>query len=319
MSLIIRDLEAKKGEKVSGFINIEDKNLKIPVTLINGQNEGKSILITAGIHGCEYLGIEVVNKLAKKIDPKKISGKIILVHVANISGFYSRVPAIVPEDGENLNRVFPGDMNGSVSEKIAYTLTNEFQKKVDFYIDLHGGDLNEIVMPYVYYPGKGSDEVIKASCEVAKKLNVNYRVKSSATTGAYNSAAILGVPSVLIERGGAGLWNKKDVSEYEKDVYSVLAYYNIIENSYLNEDIKQKEITNVIYVDSEFNGCWYPDVKPGEVIKKGQVLGVIQDCFGKEINTYISQVNGVVLYMTVSLAIKKGNSLIAYGELSEEK
>lgn len=315
MILKVRDLEAKKGEKISGFINVEKTDLKIPITLINGVNEGKSILITAGIHGCEYLGIEAINELVREIDPKKVSGKIIFVHVANTSGFFSRVPAIVPEDGNNLNRAFPGDNNGTISEKIAYILTNEFQNEVDFYIDLHGGDLHELVFPYVYYPGIGNEDVVKASCEAAKKLNVDYRVRSSAATGAYNSAAILGTPSLLIERGGCGLWSKEEVALYKKDVYKILEHENIMENSNSSENSEQIEIQNAIYIDSEVDGYWYPEVKPGEKIVKGQKLGIVRDCFGKELRVYKSEVRGVVLYMTLSLAIGKDKSLIAYGEI----
>lgn len=315
MTLKIRDLEAQKGEKISGYIYVENTDLKLPITLINGVKEGKTILITAGIHGCEYLGIEAINQLVREIDPEKVSGKIIFVHVANTSGFFARASGIVPEDGINLNRVFPGDNNGSVSEKIAYIFTNEFQKKVDFYIDLHGGDLHEMTVPYVYYPGIGEDNIIKASCEAAKKLNVNYRVKSSATTGAYNSAAILGTPSLLIERGGCGLWTKEDVSLYKKDVYKVIEHENIIENNSLSENEEQNEIQKAIYIDSEVDGYWYPEVKPGEKISKGQLIGIVRDCFGKELINHNAKVNGVVLYMTVSLAIGKGESLIAYGEL----
>lgn len=315
MNLRIRDLEVKKGEKVSGFIDIEEINSKLPITLINGVNEGKSILITAGIHGCEYLGIEVVNELVREIDPKEVSGKIILLHVANTSGFFSRVPGVVPQDGYNLNRVFPGDDNGTVSEKLAYILTYEFQKKVDFYIDLHGGDLHEMTIPFVYYPGIGKDDVIKASCEAAEHLTVNYRVKSNATSGAYNSAAILGIPGLLIERGGCGLWTKKEVSDYKKDVYKILEHESVIKNSSLYKNEEQKEIQKVIYIDSEVDGYWYPEIKPGDKVERGQLIGVVCDCFGKKLKVYNSEIDGIILYMTMSLAISKKGSLIAYGEL----
>ncbi|OOM79644.1 N-alpha-acetyl-L-2,4-diaminobutyric acid deacetylase [Clostridium puniceum] len=314
MNLKIRDLEASKGEKVSGFINIEDTNLKIPITLINGECEGKSILITAGIHGCEYLGIETVNELVREIDPKEVSGRIIFVHMANVSGFFARVPAIVPEDGINLNRAFPGKNEGSVAEKIAYTITHELQLKVDFYIDLHGGDLHEKTMPFVYYPGKGKEEVINASCEAAKHLNLKYRVKSNATSGAYNSAAILGIPSLLIERGGCGLWKKSEVDLYKQDIYRILEHEQVIKKELLQKNGAQKEIKNAIYIDSEFNGYWYPKVNQGDKIQKGQLIGLVCDCFGKKLKDYYSEVDGVVLYITLSLAISKSNSLIAYGE-----
>lgn len=316
MNLKVGNLEAKPGEKVSGFLLIEGTELKVPITLINGVKDGKKLLITAGIHGCEYLGIEAILELAREIEPQNISGGIILVHLANISGFYQRCAAIVPDDGKNLNRVFPGDNKGTASEKIAHIITHELQNQVDFYIDLHGGDLHELTMPFVYYPGIGTEEISKISCEVAKQLSVTYRVRSSAISGAYNSAAICGIPSILIERGGCGLWSKEETACYKEDIYKVLEYLQIIRVENTNKvNEMQQEVLEAVYIDSEHDGYWYPAVKPGDKIEQGQFLGMIRDCFGNEVQRYNSQVKGIVLYMTVSLAIAKGNSLIAYGKL----
>jgi uncharacterized protein len=291
--------------------------INIPVTVINGLESGKNILITAGIHGCEFSGIETVSQLSKEIEPESVCGAIILVHCANVSGFYQKCAAVVPEDGKNLNRVFPGDTDGTISKKIAHTITQQLQSKADFYLDLHGGDLYEQATPYVYYPGVAKEEVSKISCEAAKRLSVPYRVKSTATSGAYNSAAVLGIPSLLIERGGRGAWNNEEVNDYKKDIYRVLNYLRVLKSQEESINIIQKEIVKAVYVDSKYNGYWYPEVKAGDAIEPGQLLGIIRDAFGGELGKYYSEVKGVVLYMTVSLAICEGESLIAYGKVEE--
>ena len=130
--LVICELSAKPGEMNQGFINILNTETNMPVTIINGSKEGKTMLITAGIHGCEYPCIKTAIELAKEIDPKKVSGQIIIVHLVNTQAFVKRAAAVVPEDNKNILRMFPGNKEGTISEKIAYVISNELQDKADF-------------------------------------------------------------------------------------------------------------------------------------------------------------------------------------------
>lgn len=312
--LVIKNLKAEKGSKAQGFVNILDTDTKMPVTLINGEQDGKTILITAGIHGCEYPCIQTAIELAKEIDPKDVKGNIIIVHPVNMQGFVGRNAAIVPEDGENINRVFPGDKDRSIAHKIAYTITHDFQDVSDFYMDLHGGDLHEDLNPYVYYPGIGEESVIEKSKEIAEILNVEYMVRSSARTGAYNSAAIRGIPSILIERGGCGLCKQEVVAEYKKDVIKALKKLKVIDGWQGNEN-KPKELTEVIYLDSNNEGIWIPAITAGQKVSKGQALGTIRDYFGNDIETYYAEFDAVILYYTVALSVTKDSSLVAYGKI----
>lgn len=315
-ALVLGSLIAEVCEKKQGFVQIYDSEVSIPVTLINGKKDGKTILITAGIHGCEYPCIQTAIELAREINEEEVAGNIIIIHPVNIEAFKSKVSAIVPTDGKNINREFPGDENGTISQKIAHFITHQCQSQADFYIDLHGGDLYELATDYVYYPGIGDDEVVSLSKEIAAIIDTEYMVKSSAKTGAYNSAAINGTPSILIERGGRGLWSKEEVIKYKKDIKTILNYLNVITDSnYKNKKEDKMEITNAVYVDSEVDGCWYPNVLPGEKVNEGMVIGEIKDFFGNTIKTYNAEINGVVLYMTMSLSISKNEPLIAYGEV----
>lgn len=309
-------VQVSGNTKVQQYIDILDTNTKIPVTIINGKNSGDTILITAGIHGCEYPCIKTGIQLAKDINPEYVNGQIIIIHPVNTHGFLSRSAAIVPEDGKNLNRVFPGNKDGTISEKIAYFITNEFQNIADFYFDMHGGDLHEDLHPYVYYPGVGDEEVIKKSREIAKTFNVDYMVRSGATTGSYNSAAINKIPSVLIERGGKGICTDEDVKKYKEDMLNALIILGVL-NKNVNriKDKQPLEVTNVKYIDSIDDGCLEMYVQAGERVKKGQKLCDITDLFGNIINSYEAEFDCVVLYNTISYAINNGSSIIAYAEI----
>ena len=307
------NITCNKGEKYSGFWKIDDYN--IPVTVIYGKNRGKTICISAGIHNCEYTSIQTAIDLANEFNPDNINGILIILHTVNYSGFFKRVSRIVPEDNKNLNRVFPGEENGTVSEKIAFAFSKYLYPQLDFFIDLHGGDLFEEVMPFIYAPGIGEKEVIDFSHKVASNISLPVRVRSKASTGAYNSAAIQGVPSLLIEIGGNGNIESKNLDRYKSSLKEFLAYLEVIEYVTSSKSEEQKEITQANYLESPCEGYWYPRFKAGDLVEKDDILGEIKDCFGKELCTFRAEFDGIILYQTISLAIPKDDPLVAYGKL----
>lgn len=311
--LKLGNLVVNKGEKVQGLVQVYDTDYSMPVTLINGEIKGKTILITGGIHGCEYTAIETVIELSKELNPKDVKGKIIIIHPVNTQAFKKKVSAVIPEDNKNLNREFPGHMEGTITEKVSHFIENECHNQCDFYIDLHGGDLYEMATNFVYYPGIAKDSVIEESKIVASLLNVDYMVKSGAKTGSYNYAAIKDIPSILIEKGGRGLWSKEEINDYKDDILRVLKHFNVLDGE-IKQDKEPINITEAIYLESTCNGCWYPKVKAGQKVKEGEILGEVKDFFGNIIEVHYAKINGVVLYMTVSLSIEENEPLVAYGK-----
>ena len=310
----ICNITAKPGQKDQGFINILDTETKMPITIINGQKEGKTVLITAGVHGCEYPGIRTAIELAKEINPQDISGNIIIVHVVNTAGFEKRRAAIMPEDNKNILRVFPGDENGTISDKIAHVITNELISKVDYYFDIHGGDLHEELIPHLYYPAKADEQVVNKCIEIAKHFNVSYYAPSNNINGTFTSAAInKNIPSLLIERGGCGLCKEEEVNLYKDDILNILSVLNVIKYERCSKEFSPKEIKKAIYLDAREDGCWTCFVKSGQAIKKGEKLGEISDYFGNIIDTYYAEFDSTVLYNTVAYSVSKGSSLVAYG------
>src|ERR1700745_1708722 len=145
--------ELKHGKTQRHMIKLPgaalEKDEPRPVITVTGAKPGPVLFVTAGVHGGEYPAIEAVIRLGKTLDPEKISGTVILMPVLNLPAFRTRTPFVCPIDNVNPNRVFPGDPTGSYSEQMTHALITEFVVYADAYIDLHGGDIPEALVPFV--------------------------------------------------------------------------------------------------------------------------------------------------------------------------
>lgn len=307
----IGKLEVLPGEKRSGTIPVDGCDYEMPVTVICG-GEGKTTLITGGIHNAEYVGIQAAIELADEMQPEQIPGTVIIVPLVNVSGFSHRTMSLVFEDGKNLNRIFPGKPDGTVGERICRTVVKELFSAADYYIDLHCGDGFEELAPYVYYVGFVEEKVREKALEMAGCVNVPYIVESQCTTGgAYNYANASGIPAVLVERGCNGIWNREEVEQDKADVKRILNMLYHGEKSSFGQIIFRE----TVYEDAPCAGCWYPAFRAGDTFQKGDTLGEIRDFFGKLLHVCTARENGVVLYQTSSLSILKDSPMVAYGIL----
>lgn len=312
--LTVGGLTAKRGEKVSGFIPVEGTRIQLPVTLICGEEDGETVLISGGVHNAEYVGIQSAIQLAQDLVPEKIVGQVIIIHLMNPSGFEHRTMSLVYEDGKNLNRVFPGSLMGTTADRIAYTVEREFFPKANYYIDLHCGDGFEGLVSYVYCLGNASEYVVKKSREMAEIAHVDLLVESQCNTGgAYNFAGSLGIPSILLERGHSSQWCQSLVDEDVHDVKNMLRYLGIFKGQAHRHEKTPIDVSPAVYENAPAEGCWYPTKQPGETFREGDVLGYIRDYFGKELYRCVAQSDGIILYETISLCIMKDSPMVAYG------
>lgn len=301
--------ELMPGKTVKDHIHVEGTELHVPHVLLCGEQPGPTVLITAGIHNAEYVGIQAAIELSNELDVSMLHGNVVLVPLVNRSGFENRTMSRVFEDGKNLNRVFPGDREGSEAERLAHMLFEVFIRNADAYIDLHCGDGYETLIPYCYYLGDAPAE------ETAKRMvecvNVKYVVRSHCRTGgAYNLASLHGVPSVLIERGQLSLFSREEIEADKADVRSILRRLGVLDGDWIRYP-KQELLEH--NDDAPCTGCWYPEKKPGDRFRKGEKLGEIRDYFGKSLFTELAPADGVLLYQTASLNIIEKGPMVSYG------
>ena len=301
--------EIKPGKNITDHVHVEGTELHVPHVIICGNEEGPTVLITAGIHNSEYVGIQAAIELSNELQPDHLKGNVVIVPLANRSGFENRTMSMVYEDGKNLNRVFPGDKEGSEADRLAHLLFDTFIKNADAYIDLHSGDGYESLIPFAYYLGDTPSE--ETSKKMIECINTEYYVRSGCRTGgAYNLASVHGIPSVLIERGQMGLHNRAEIEADKTDVRNILTMLGVLEGTF--HTYPKQALTE--YNDrAPFTGCWYPEKKAGEKFLKGDKLGEIRDYFGKSLFTEFAAQDGVILYQCSSLNIIKDGPMVAYG------
>lgn len=121
--------ELMPGKTVKDHIHVEGTQLHVPHVLLCGEQAGPTVLISAGIHNAEYVGIQAAIELSNELDVTNLRGKVIILPLANRSGFENRTISRVYEDGKNLNRVFPGNREGSEADRLAHMLFEVFIKK----------------------------------------------------------------------------------------------------------------------------------------------------------------------------------------------
>ncbi len=153
---------AHAGERATGFLQVAsgvDAPANIPVIVIQGAKAGPRLALVAGSHGTEYASIIALEKLARSIDPAVLSGTVVIVPLINLGSFAQKVPHVNPADGKNMNRMYPGDPNGTQTDRVSWEIGRQVVQPSDYLIDLHGGDLDENLRRYTYWMQTGIAEL----------------------------------------------------------------------------------------------------------------------------------------------------------------
>lgn len=287
----------------------------MPATIIAGKNtiNQKTLLITAGLHSGEYPAIKATIDLANSLDPSKVNGNIIFIHCVNTSGFYQRSIDLIPEDSSNLNKNYPGDKNGSTGQKIADFFVSNLFPNIDFLVDMHSGGKFEALTPCLFY--QTLPDVTDMSFKIASFTNIPYLIPSTAKTGHYSFAGTLGIPAVLLERGFGGLSLPLDIADYKQDLLNILSGLSFIDSPLQSSSIQKFNVKNPFYLESSHQGLWFPSITPNQSVKKGQLLGVIQDFFGNTLVEYFAEFDAIIFYNTTDLSIRISDPLVAYGQV----
>jgi predicted deacylase len=319
------------------------------VVTVMGAKPGPVLFVNAGLHGAEYPAIEAVIRLGKTLDPAKISGTVILMPVLNLPAFRNRTPFVCPVDNVNPNRVFPGDPNGSYSEQMVHALINEFVVHADAYIDLHGGDIPEALVPFCICRA-GNDPLDLKSKELAMAfglpyvLTVSKPVQQAKGVSSYVAAAERGIPAILAEAGGVGQLQEDAVGLLMDGVVRAMRHLGMVADrgdataksqtpsAKLQRSTKHqastgphldplpegeaeapKVLTSFEWVYAKNAGMWYSRVVAGDAVEKGQEIGAIGSLFGDTLEAVLAPVTGRVLFLTINPSVLENGLLMGIG------
>ncbi|RXM39416.1 succinylglutamate desuccinylase [Chryseobacterium sp. CH21] len=311
----------KNGTRFDRTISLDTKNQteNLPISIIKGIKNGPVFTIIAGIHGYEYPPIIAVQELMQEIDPTKINGTVIILPIANKASFYGRSPFINPIDGKNLNNSFPGSAQGTITNRIADWITREVIPLSDVFLDIHGGDASEDLIPFVcYYDNKDENtERARLLSEASGMTNIvsyPYNItKTEPAKYAFKQAVQNGKTALSIEAGKLGNVQHENVKLIKDAVYNMLAHTKIYPSTIQKNTKDKNYFKNQTYIKAPSTGIFYSKIKSGDYISKDQMVGFLTDEFGNIIQNIKSSTNGTVLYKIGTPPVNTGETLFCIG------
>ncbi len=251
--------------------------VEIPIIIERSKKKGPTVLITAGIHGDEINGVEVVRQIIAKQINKPAKGSIICIPVLNVFGFLS-LNRFFP-DGRDLNRVFPGTKNGSLASRFAYQFINEILPVADFCLDFHTGGASRFNAPHIRVDPKNENLVA-----VAKIFNAPFTLFSKNLEGSYRAACAKKGKDVLLFEGGKSQSSSKEIArEGVQGTMRILQYLGMLHQQF---EVSPSERNTIIikkstWVRAKCSGLLHIKVAIGKHVDKGEILATITDPYGK--------------------------------------
>lgn len=301
--------QVRPGE--SKEVNFDVANLhtsssvNVPVIIERSKKPGPTVLFTAGIHGDEVNGVEIVRQLiAKGINKPKI-GTIICMPVINIFGFINLKREF--PDGRDLNRVFPGSPTGSLAGRVAYKLIDEVIPHVDLIIDFHTGGSGRFNAPQLRYSKDNRDLDVLAKAFGAPFVLYSKNLSKSFRTTCYK----LGKPLLLFEGGKSFQIDETITNSGVNGSKRVLKHLGMLKTPFKSSKPKKDcvFINESKWQRASFSGMFKASIQIGTQVKKGDVLGNITDPYGK-LNYFVkAQNSGYIINVNESPIVYQGDAL----------
>ncbi|RTY76888.1 succinylglutamate desuccinylase/aspartoacylase family protein [Flavobacterium sp. LS1R10] len=251
--------------------------LKIPIIVERSKINGPTVLFTAGLHGDEINGIEIVRQLIVQKINKPKTGTIICIPVINVFGFVNQSREF--PDKRDLNRVFPGSKTGSLASRFAYNLLKEIIPHVDYVIDFHSGGASRFNAPQIRIVPNNPE--LKALSDI---FSTSFTMFSKNIPGTFrNSCNKLGVKMLLFE-GGKSIDIDEAVTQEGVEGSKRILHHLAMLNAKKKTIIPEKEtiyIEKSVWVRAKYSGMFHGYTKIGNYVTKGQLLGSISDPYGK--------------------------------------
>jgi uncharacterized protein len=325
-SFTVGTATAAAGQKATGYLEVPagvDAATGVPVIVIRGAKPGPVLALVSGAHGTEYASIIAIEKLLPRLDPAQISGTVILVPLVNVQSFLQKVPHVNPVDGKSMNRFYPGKVDGTQTERASYLITKQIVERCDYLIDYHGGDIDEDLRPYSYWPKTGNEKQDAVTRDMTLAFGLNHIIvvtdrpkDPGASRYLDNTANTRGKPAIAVEAGRSGTVETDDVGLLVNGTLNVMRYLKMLPGTapFVANPVWIGKLDNVA---SEQQGFFYPLVQRGSYVSSGMKIGYVTDFFGNVIFEATAPADGVIMYICGVPTMKKGDTIAFIGEVTK--
>lgn len=310
-------LQLPRDSKASAWLEVSPRadgsDWRLPFIYVVGTTVGPTLLVLGAVHGDEYEGVETIPEVYRRVAPDALRGTLVMVPICNVPA-YESVLRSSPIDGLNLARVFPGDPNGTITQRIAYWITQKLIKPADFVIDLHSGGVTAEIPSLIGFT-HSDDELGRRSRAgaLAFGASVIWEHPPPMPPGRTLSAATdFGVPAIYTEAGGGGYAHPSDVSGFTTGVINVMKHLDMLDG--------QPELRPVTHhlsgdgnldsvISTPVSGYFRSDVALLDEVSPGQRLGTVRDPFGAVVAEITTESAGVVILLRRIHRVHVGDNL----------
>jgi predicted deacylase len=280
--------------------------IEIPIIIVAGEKSGPKLCVVAGSHACEISSVEAAIRITNMVRPERLSGTLISLPVLNSPGLQTRTPYFCPLDGQNINRVFPGNAEGSASQRIAYKAFSVVRES-NYLIDLHGGDTPEEHVDIVYAPDQGEQVALAASKMLTERFEANYAEIHGVAGSVSTEACKVGIPSLVVEGGELGRFDEKTIDFLTSGILNVMKYLKMLPGE--SKSRRPLLLGERVWVRAPASGILIRSKRAGDKVAKGDHLGRIHDFYGSEVCSLDSPTNGVIMMSYPLPAVNVGDAM----------
>ena len=309
-TIIINGQQIHPGENKTVILNSYELHTKtkieIPVHVIHSKQEGPSLLLSAGMHGEETNGIEIIRKIISRTEVQQLKrGTLIVIPVINVVSFLFGSRDL--PDGRDLNRCFPGSKNGSLGSRIAYDLMKHILPIIDFGVDFHTGGARINNYPQLRCVFDFPDNLA-----LAERFSTPLIIDSSYRDGTFRKEAAKKNKPILVYEGGESMrFDYLAINEGLNGCLRLMQSYEMIDFDLPpNPSVKIRKDT---WVRANSSGLFHMNVNNGSHVLKEDLLGVIFDPFGESEHKILSSANGYIIGLNNQPVVNEGDALIHIG------
>lgn len=315
-SFTVSGIAIHPGETREIYLKVSESFLSssilIPVTVIRGKKPGPTAFVVAAVHGDEINGTDIVRQLIFGIDPEQVSGTLIAIPVVNIPGFLGQTRYLPYH--RDLNRFFPGKKSGNNAQRIAHRIFKEVVSKCDFGIDLHTASSGRSNLPHVR--GDMMDPQVR---KLARAFGATVMVNQIGIRGSLRREATqAGIPTILFEAGEAGRFSKRVSAAGLRGVLSVLAEMKMLPaRAAAKRAPFQVIVRESEWIRAEKGGILDLNIRPGDLIYKGDVIGEILNPFGRTVTQIRAPGTGIIIGITTQPITVPGTGIAHVARLKK--
>lgn len=316
---------AARGERAYGSIVVppgSDSGTTIRIAVINGAKPGPVVAIISGAHGTEYTSIVALTRLIERVNPKALTGTVIVVPLVNVASFEQMVPHVNPVDRKGMNASYPGNPAGTQTDRALALVAAQVVRPADVVVDLHGGDLDEDLRPYSYWirSGVARQDADSRALALAFGLDViivrDIDVANPASTRSLSGYAIsLGKATFVAEAGRSGVVTKTETDALINGVLNVLTHLKMLTGPTNPASARVTWVGNDQRVRADSGGMFYATVARGSRVLQGAKVGYITDYVGRPLGDVLAPQAGVVTFIRGVPSLSRGATMVTVAEV----